>query len=111
MNGGGAAGRDLRERFLFNGCQDNFEALCASSIQNQERKFSVPGNESEFVLCGHNGQWSMRNGISYLMTPLSEDSINRMSRPTSSPRSPSVFGFSRSFVLFILDASSLLEGW
>ena len=108
MNGGGAAGRDLRERFLFNGCHDNFEALRASSIENQERKFSVPGNESEFVLCGHNGQWSMRNGISYLMTPLSEDSINRMSRATSSPRSPSAFSFSRACVVFSLDASSTL---
>src|SRR5262249_22171310 len=39
---------DFWKGLFFNGSDDDVEALCASSIHDEERKFSVASDEAEF---------------------------------------------------------------
>src|SRR5260221_11976387 len=62
---------DLRECFLFDRCHDNLVALRARRIQHQKRKSSVTRDQAEFEAAPH-----------YLITPRSDDSMNRISKST-----------------------------
>jgi hypothetical protein len=64
--------------------------------------------EAILVYLCHHVQNDCRNQFSYLITPRSEVSINRISMSTSSPRSGSAFIFSNACEVFSLEASRSL---
>src|SRR5436190_16497258 len=97
---------DVRERFFFNGCNHNVKSLGAGGVEHEKRKATVTRDQSNsFPGGGHGGQctgfstWHLAfsqtplvlGAKRYLITPRSEDSMNRISISTSSPLSGSAF--------------------
>src|SRR5271165_161008 len=105
---------NVGRRLFLDRRHNDFQSLRAGSVQHEERKPPVAGDQSEFLRHWlHNPDFASNQApvASYLITPRCDVSMNRTSISTSSPSPPSSRNFSSACEVFSLEASSRRNAW